>query len=102
MNQAGPPYVYTSPSLQNENDRMLRECPVGFILRTTPHIYAMIDVASQSEHTSMMEYARSPRSLQQAVRVVRSEQNRLSDLRQVERESKQAASIGARVRKHGR
>jgi len=88
--------------LQNENDRMLRECPVGFILRTTPHIYDMIELASQSEHTSLVEIARSPRALQQAIRLVRSERNRLDELRQVERESKQAAKVGARVRKNGR
>ena len=81
---------------------MLRECPVGFILRTTPHIYDMLELTSQSESTSMVELARSPRALQQAVRLVRSERNRLNELRQIERESKQAAAVGARVRKHGR
>lgn len=98
--------MYTSPALQPTKDHpelnMLRECPVGLILRDAPYLYDVISIASAAENVGPTEYARLPRYMQRAMTVVSAERSRLRELRDKQRQAERDAKYGARVvRSHG-
>ena len=80
--------MYTSPTLQGKDDRILYECPVGKILREAPHTYSLIDAASLAENATPSERQRLPRFYWQVASIVQSERQRLRELADAERQSK--------------
>lgn len=90
-------FRYTSPYLQDGDD-MLNECPVGKIMRESPHVYDAIAAHTYSENGALNPLECSP-WLQAAIRVVGSERGRLEDMRQEEQRNKVDAKRGQSLRK---
>lgn len=83
--------------LKADGEHVLTECPVGMILRETPHIYELIDYLASFEHATPSEVERSSRYTLQAWRLYRSEQSRLQELRRHNKEVTGDAQYGSRV-----
>jgi hypothetical protein len=75
---AGSPFAFTAPALQG---LVLRECPVGYLLREAPHVYDVIEFCRMGEHTSALDLASLPRYTRRAMRIYSSECARLDELR---------------------
>ena len=90
--------MFTSPHLE-ESDRILRECPIGAVLREAPHVYDAIR-ASNAVESGAMNPIDAPIYLQHALSVIISERDRLWRMRDDERKSKSDSSHGMKVR-HG-
>lgn len=96
--QEGTPFFFTSPMLQGEDDRVVRECPVGKVLRESPQTYSVIDAVGVSENASPVELARMPRFYVQMARLFRSETERNRELQQRDEQAKADAKYASRVR----
>jgi hypothetical protein len=90
---------FTSPRL-SKDDSILRECPVGAVLREAPHVYDAIAAESYVESGAIDPTTR-PMYLQQAIAVISAERGRLHEIRRERERSASDASYGARVLKHG-
>lgn len=64
---------------------LLRECPVGLVLREGPHIYQVINAHAYAENGAINPLG-SPHYLQQGLNVVGSEKARLRDIKDEERQ----------------
>ena len=101
----GPPFSFSSPALlersKTGNNKLfvLQECPVGYILRTGPYIYNVIDAVSRDENLSPSDHDRMSTYYHHAARLYSAEQSRLFELRQVRNKAKRDASVGAQMLK---
>ena len=96
--QSGSPFVYSSPILQSPEDRVLRECPTGKILREAPEIYSIIESARMVEALTPDGFHRQPRYMQHAIRITSSESARLRELNRLEKTGFGDSAYGSRVR----
>ena len=94
----GMPFVYTSPALQSDEDRILRECPVGRILRETPHVFEAIEASAYVDNAGPRDARHIPPYLHQVWRIVSSERQRLHELKMSEAKGRRDVDIGKRVR----
>lgn len=62
---------------------MMRECPVGYILRECSYVYDLLDAAVVADNTGL-DFLSAPRYLQHAVRLISSEKYRVSELKRKE------------------
>jgi hypothetical protein len=92
-------FPFTSPMLAPE-DRVLRECPVGRVLREAPHAYELIIAHSYSENTGL-EILNYPRYLRQAFGVIGSEKERLRELSDKDRQAKADGKYGTAMLQRG-
>lgn len=90
---------FTSPRLSKE-DSILRECPVGAVLREAPYVYDAIAAEGYAEAGAFDPTTR-PLYLQQAIAVIGSERGRLFEARRARERASSDAEYGARVLKHG-
>jgi hypothetical protein len=92
----------TSPHLQPKDGKevegrdIVRECPVGMVLRETPHVYDAVSAASNTE-SGAINPLEVPRWLQDSLRIVGSERGRLFDIKQQQRRSAGDAAYAARA-----
>lgn len=94
-------YRFTSPLLnedEDEADSMLRECPVGHVLREAPHVYDVLGLYRYAEHEGL-RIQKQPRWLQTALRVVDSEKERLRKMSESDKQLKGDAAYAGRVAK---
>jgi hypothetical protein len=92
---------YTSPMLDSmgPDAAVLRECPVGLILREGPHVYDAIAAHAYAENGALNPLD-SPPYLQSAIRVVASERARLRELADADRQTKKdQAYLGKALRR---
>ena len=89
---------FTAPILYEMDDgsEMLRECPVGAVLREAPHVYDAIRASSYAE-SGGLEIMRQSRCLQDAVVLASSEKERLRELKRADEQSARDAKHGAAV-----
>jgi len=80
----------TSPMLDNTPEAMLRECPVGRVIRSGPHVYDALGAASHVENGAVDPYSLSAWA-REAVTIVLSERARHRELR--DREKRSAARL---------
>ena len=80
---------FTSPLLNHEmpESALIRECPVGLVLRDGPHVYDLISAHSYAENGALNPLD-SPSYLQAGIRVVASERARLRELADADRQTK--------------
>lgn len=95
--QTGPPYVFSSPILQGAADRVLRECPTGKILRETPHVYDLIEVAAATERAGPGELVGLPMPVKHAARLYWSERSRHLEIRASRARATSDAAYATRV-----
>ena len=78
-----------------DSDRILRECPVGRVLREAPSTYAVLRAASYADQAgpSML---RESRYLQQIAGIVTSEKARLFELERKQQQAGGDAAFAAR------
>lgn len=88
-------YRFTSPRLAEEH-QILRECPVGAILRETPYIYEAVSAQSYAE-AGAFDPSTKPTWLQEAMRIVGSERSRLWDIKRERERSSRDAAYAAKV-----
>lgn len=90
-------FRFTSPALieLGQDASMLYECPTGATMREAPHVYDALRAWSNSEKSSV-DIMEQPQWLQSAFAVLSSEQNRLREIADAERQSKADAGYGAR------
>lgn len=88
-------FRFTSPNLSNE-EKLLRECPVGMILRETPQIYDAIYAHSVSAGSGL-EILNSPQWLQSALNVIAVERDRLKEMADRDAQAARDAQIGKRA-----
>jgi len=74
---------------------VLKECPVGKVLREAPHIYDLIDHLSHAEHASPSEMQSHSRYFVHALRLFRAETSRLDELRMESRSGSTEAHADA-------
>ena len=91
-------FRYTSPILVESGNDLLKECPVGKILREAPQTYDILDYSARIEATGVEEYSRLPRFMQQAIRLVSSERERLRELKEQKRKAAADSKFGMRRR----
>jgi hypothetical protein len=71
-------------------DSILRECPVGAILREAPQVYECIAAYSFVENGAL-DPRHESQWLQDGIRIVSAEKSRLQDVKDSQRKSKQDA-----------
>jgi hypothetical protein len=74
----------------------LYECPLGKVHREAPHAYDAINVHGMAEGSGF-ELLQQPRWMQQAFRVIGSEQERHRQRKMSERQAKNDSRYGAAV-----
>jgi len=99
MEQQGSPFRFGSPVLVESGESVLRECPVGKVLREAPHIYDLIDHLSFAENATPQEAEAMSRYYGYALRLYRSELARLQEDRESNHEVNLEASHAAQVLK---
>ena len=94
-------FRFTSPALKEE-DRLIKECPVGVIFKESPYVYNALNAYAHSEN-GCFNPLESPLWLQDAFCVIASEKARLQKIKDEERRSKRDSKYGMRVRqsRHG-
>lgn len=75
---------------------MLKECPVGYVLRNAPQTYDVLAVSSWVDK-GCLNPMDTPKWLQDALRVVVSEKGRLAKQRQESESSKSQSDYGIRA-----
>jgi hypothetical protein len=91
----------TSPHLQPKDGKevegrdIVRECPVGMVLRETPYVYDAVSAASYVE-SGALNPLEAPRWLQDAARIVGSERGRMFDIKQQQRRGASDAAYAAK------
>ncbi len=86
-------FRFTSPALRPE-DRVLRECPVGRVLREAPWSYDLLRAAAYAEQEGI-GMLRQSRYLQQIVGIVASEKQRLREIEEKQERARRDATVGA-------
>ena len=84
--------------MQAEDDRMLLECPTGYLMREAPDVWSTIEAAGMMENASPDELGRISARLHFASRLVISERARLAELRRSKEQGAGDAQYGARLR----
>lgn len=92
-------FRFASPLL-DAKDRILRECPVGRVLREAPQTYQVLRAVSQGTEGGP-SLLRESRYFQQVAGIVASERARLSELEHAQRQSGGDAAHAARVLRRG-
>lgn len=91
-------FRFSSPDLREE-DRILRECPVGAVLREAPYVYGAINAHAYAENGAFNPLE-SPLWLQAALRIVGSEKARHLEAKmeedRVKRDSKRGMAVRSR------
>lgn len=88
-----------SSQILGEDEMLLKECPVGKVLRETPDIYAAIETQSYAETGAVSLDSLSP-WMAAGVRFASSERARLWEIKEQQRQQKSnAASDAAYARK---
>ena len=95
----GAPFTYSSPALQGEADRVLAECPTGYLLRVAPHTYDVIESASLAENAGPDDIGRMSSYWHRAARIVASERARLREAKEHQRRAQGDASAVAAAAK---
>lgn len=72
---------------------MVRECPVGYLLREAPYIYEVMSYLSLGENLSPLELGKMPRYFAQMLRVYQNEMARMRKLRRIQDEARRHAHI---------
>jgi hypothetical protein len=98
----GTPFAYTSPMLHDIGEPMLTECPVGHVLRETPHIYDVMERCRFAENMTPRDAAMISPYMQQMIRLFDSECARLRELDEKSRTSAADARAAASALKRGR
>lgn len=88
---------FVSPRLE-EADKILRECPVGAVLRETPWVYEAMAAESFVEAGAVNPLLQTP-WLQAAMQVVAAERNRLREYERQQSQSAGDAAFGSAVLK---
>ena len=86
---------------QAEGDELLKECPVGFILRTTPHIYDALDMLAHHESMGPLEVTHMTPWFRLMLRLYRSELSRLRELRDMDNKVNSDIAYAERMRSGG-
>lgn len=103
-------FRFTSPMLHAREERekvepgthtILCECPVGYVLRTTPWVYRAIGAHVHAENGALNPLE-SPGWLQQALSVIGSEKERLRRLNDSARQGKSDSAAGVQAITRGR
>lgn len=89
----------TSPMLNQSNEAMLTECPVGMILRESPATYDALDAAARVESTSIAEFRALPLYMQSVARLAMSERARHMEMKDKERKYAQDSRRGTAQRR---
>lgn len=92
-------FRFASPML-DAKDRILRECPVGRVLREAPQTYQVLRAASHGTEGGP-QVLRESRYFQQVAAIVASERARLSELEHAQRQAGGDAAHAARVLRRG-
>jgi hypothetical protein len=87
------PWNFTSPIIP-EPERLLRECPVGLILRETPDAYTALTYESWVESGAVDPTKQSP-WMGLAIRVVSAERARVGRMRREQEASERKAKSDA-------
>lgn len=93
-------FRFTSPALKEE-DRLLRECPTGLVMRKTPYIYHAINAHNYAE-SGALNPLDSPPWAQQAFMVIGSEKGRLLRIKNEQQLSRGQSKSGLRYRQSQR
>jgi hypothetical protein len=93
-------FRFTSPALNKEGPFILRECPLGYVLRAAPYLFDAISAQSLLE-SGAFDLLRSPMWLQRICRVIGSEKARLFDAKQKDQQTKRDAKIAQGVLSRG-
>lgn len=93
--QGGAPFAFTSPMLQGDDDRVLRECPTGYLLREAPFIYDLLDALSVSENARPGDVL--PRYYIQAARLKGAELDRIREIKNDRTRGTNDSAYGAKV-----
>lgn len=89
-------YRFTSPML-DEKQALLKECPIGVIIRESPYIYDAINVHVYAENGALNPLKQSS-WLQHAFNVIGSEKARLFKLKNSGKRGKSDSEYGRRMR----
>jgi hypothetical protein len=89
-------FRFTSPLLYERNAGVLRECPVGYVLRNAPHVNRAVNAQSYAENGALNPLD-CPTWLQQAMTVVSSERTRLREMKDTGASGKSDSNYGQRV-----
>ena len=84
-----------------EQDAILRECPVSYVMNRTPYVYPLINAHAHSGHSGI-EILNAPTFLQQAFNVIGAEKVRLQRLADQDKQTKRDADYGKRALLRGR
>lgn len=95
-------WAFTSPMLQDDGDSIMAECPVGYLLRESPHTYAILDYLSLGEQLSPFELGKMPMYFAHMLRVYQNEHARIYEIQRKQREAKSHADIATRAISNGR
>lgn len=93
----GKAFRFESPYLGKES-KLVYQCPVGLILRDSPWVYSMIDVANMSEHSPISDWNKFSLFAQTGVRLVNSERERLREAKRRNSSVFNDSSTGMRAR----
>lgn len=85
-------FRFTSPDI-SEDKAIVRECPVGMLIRECPYIYDVINACGLVE-SGCVDLLHAPLFLQSAYRVVSSERSRLRELKDKDRQTKRDSEYG--------
>jgi hypothetical protein len=95
--QTGNPYVYSSPRLQDPEDRIMYECPTGYILREAPHVYDVLTACALVENASPVDLSMIPSYVLELAKVYGSEQARMMDNDHKQMQAKSDAAHGQAI-----
>ncbi len=102
LEQKGLPFVFSAPVLQAvESDRVLKECPTGFMMREAPWVFDAIDRAACYEQMGPTEFGRLSQFMQHAIRIYSSERARLIDLKARQEQARSDAKYASRMVANG-
>lgn len=85
MKRSLPAARFTSPMLL---EAALDECPVGYLLRTSPHTYVTCDALSLIDNATPTEMAAMPAYMHPAARLFRAEGARIAEVESLDRSAK--------------
>ena len=87
----------SSPLLHEKGQFLLRECPIGLVLREAPYIYEMLNLGPYVDSGNMGPRD-LPRTTQRVLAVSSNERERLRALKRKKGQGKSDSDFGARAR----
>lgn len=88
-------FRFSSPFLGEIKEDIMKECPIGYILRTTPHIFSVISLSGHLENGSINLFDLSGWA-REAVSVVFSEKGRMMEIERDQMEMNKDKVVGRR------